>query len=146
MSGRNLPLGFALVLAGAVMIQRGWAMFGSSFGGDGGSSSSAQAATSDPGSVAGNRRLGLRLMRQRFPQWARDPRQWVALDRLWTRESGWSATAQNPTSPAYGIPQDITGNHHGGAAGQIIWGLNYIKQRYGSPLAAWQHEEAAGWY
>jgi hypothetical protein len=29
---------------------------------------------------------------------------------------------------------------------QITWGLRYIKDRYGSPAAAWAHSEAVGWY
>jgi hypothetical protein len=29
---------------------------------------------------------------------------------------------------------------------QILWGLNYIKGRYGSPVAAEAHELSAGWY
>jgi hypothetical protein len=32
------------------------------------------------------------------------------------------------------------------AATQITWGLTYIQQRYGSPEAAWGHEQANGWY
>jgi hypothetical protein len=32
------------------------------------------------------------------------------------------------------------------AATQIRWGLEYIKDTYGSPCAAWSHEEATGWY
>jgi hypothetical protein len=30
--------------------------------------------------------------------------------------------------------------------GQIEWTLNYIKERYGTPVAAWAHEMSAGWY
>jgi hypothetical protein len=72
--------------------------------------------------------------------------QWDALFALWQRESGWNRLARNPSSGAAGIPQDITGNFHGGALGQILWGLNYIAGRYGSPVAAWQHEMRYGWY
>ena len=32
------------------------------------------------------------------------------------------------------------------AATQIRWGLHYIKSTYGSPLGAWNHEAAYGWY
>ena len=63
--------------------------------------------------------------------------QWNALDQLWTGESGWDDTVLNKQgSGAAGIPQDITGNLHGGAAGQIRWGLDYIKARYGDPRSA----------
>jgi hypothetical protein len=29
---------------------------------------------------------------------------------------------------------------------QIRWGLEYIRERYGSPHGAWEHELADGWY
>ena len=29
---------------------------------------------------------------------------------------------------------------------QINWGLSYIKGRYGSPSAAYQHQRRTGWY
>jgi hypothetical protein len=32
------------------------------------------------------------------------------------------------------------------AATQIRWGLGYIKSVYGSPCAAWGHEQVHGWY
>lgn len=79
--------------------------------------------------------------------------QWTALDQLWTRESGWNNTAQNPTSTAYGIAQflDSTWATVGGSKTsdptlQIQYGLAYIRQRYGSPTAAWAHEQQMGWY
>jgi hypothetical protein len=93
------------------------------------------------GSASANRALGRKMM---LGYW--NGSQWPSLDRLWTKESGWSATAQNKSSGAAGIPQDITGNFHGGARGQIAWGLNYIKSRYGNPAKAWAHEQAFNWY
>jgi hypothetical protein len=72
--------------------------------------------------------------------------QWPPLLALWNRESGWNPNARNPSSGAAGIPQDITGNFHGGYAGQVVWGEDYIAGRYGSPSAAWAHETAYGWY
>jgi hypothetical protein len=79
--------------------------------------------------------------------------QWADLVSLWNSESGWSATAQNPTSTAYGIAQflDTTWATVGAtktsiAAAQIAAGLKYIKQRYGSPSAAWANEVAEGSY
>lgn len=81
--------------------------------------------------------------------------QWDALDQLWQRESSWSQTATNPDSGAYGIPQALpptklpaAGQKSGGssASAQISWGLEYIKQTYGSPVNAWAHEQSAGWY
>jgi hypothetical protein len=79
--------------------------------------------------------------------------QFSCLDPLWARESGWSVTAENP-SGAYGIPQALPGakmasagpDWQTSAATQIKWGLEYIKDTYGSPCGAWAHEEATGWY
>ena len=80
--------------------------------------------------------------------------QFSCLDPLWEHESGWSVTAANPGSGAYGIPQALPGSRMASAgpdwqtnaATQIKWGLEYIKGTYGSPCAAWAHEEATGWY
>jgi hypothetical protein len=73
---------------------------------------------------------------------------WQALNYGWgTLESGWLTTALNGSWPsgAYGIPQAHPGNklpkagwptYAGGqnsATAQILWGLEYIKQEYGSP-------------
>lgn len=71
-----------------------------------------------------------------------------ALNKLWTRESGWNADAVNPTSGAAGIAQSL--GHGpvplGDAYAQILWGLSYIAQRYGNPINAWAHEVSSGWY
>ena len=80
--------------------------------------------------------------------------QFGCLQSLWNRESGWNPSATNPTSGAYGIPQALPGDKMASAgadwqtnpATQIRWGLGYIKQVYGSPCAAWSHEEAVGSY
>ncbi len=76
--------------------------------------------------------------------------QTTCLDELWTRESGFDDEAANPTSDARGIAQDINGwsadYEPGNAPQQISWGLSYIAGRYGSPCAAWSHEEAVSWY
>lgn len=85
-------------------------------------------------------------------------RQWRCLDALWTRESGWSATAQNPRSGAYGIAQALghgpTNQYPAGPANppvsdpatQIRWGLGYIASVYATPCGAWAHELADSWY
>jgi hypothetical protein len=80
--------------------------------------------------------------------------QFSCLQPLWEHESGWSVTAENPTSGAYGIPQSLPGaqmasagaDWHSNAATQIRWGLTYIHGRYGSPCGAWAHEESDNWY
>jgi hypothetical protein len=76
------------------------------------------------------------------------------LDLLWSRESSWNVHADNPYTGAYGIPQADPGgkmssagpNWPNSARTQILWGMRYIKQEYGSPEAAWAHELATGWY
>lgn len=84
--------------------------------------------------------------------WSSD--QFGCLDSLWTRESGWNITADNPSSSAYGIPQALPGSKMASAGAdwqhnpvtQITWGLGYIQDRYGSPCGAWGHSESHGWY
>jgi len=75
------------------------------------------------------------------------------LNQLWQRESGWNPNAQNPTSTAYGIAQFL--NSTWASTGiaktsdpyrQIDAGLIYIKNRYGSPCAAWAFWQAHKWY
>lgn len=66
---------------------------------------------------------------------------WDALYSLWMKESGWNPNSVNNGSGACGIPQaypcsKITDKS---AAGQIKWGLDYIKGRYGTPSTAWAH-------
>ena len=92
-----------------------------------------------------------RRMLRRF-RWSR--RQFTYLNRLWNRESGWNVYAENPYSAAYGIPQAVPGSKMGtagpnwpsNARTQIRWGLRYIRDRYGSPHRAWDHEVDSGWY
>jgi hypothetical protein len=80
--------------------------------------------------------------------------QFACLNPLWEHESGWSVTAENAASGAYGIPQATPGSRMSSAGPdwqtnattQIKWGLQYIKSTYGSPCAAYSHEQATGWY
>jgi hypothetical protein len=82
------------------------------------------------------------------------PWQFHYLDRLWAHESGWNRYASNPGSGAYGIPQAVPGDAMASAGPdwrwnvrtQILWGMRYIRGRYGSPYGAWQHECSYGWY
>lgn len=80
--------------------------------------------------------------------------QWTALYDVEMREAGFNLTAKNPSSGAYGMAQFINGPseyaQYGGnsttAAGQAVAMVNYIKSRYGTPEAAWAHEQQFGWY
>lgn len=80
-----------------------------------------------------------------------DASQWNALRQLWQKESGWNPNAVNRSSGAFGIAQILpsahpTANRNMSAQEQIDWGLNYIMNRYGNPLAAWQHSQRTNWY
>jgi phage-related protein len=111
----------------------------SASGGFGSSSPQGSAA------IGYNQRLGYQMMLAHG--WPAS--QWGALQALWNRESGWNANAVNSSSGAAGIPQALGHGHVfnlGDARAQIAWGLDYIAGRYGSPSAAWAHEEAIGWY
>jgi hypothetical protein len=95
---------------------------------------------SAPGtSTRGNRGLAYSMMTNRW-----GPGEWPALNALWTGESNFNATARNPSSGAYGIPQALPASKMGAeaaggnAAAQIAWGLNYIAGRYGTPTNAYQ--------
>lgn len=79
---------------------------------------------------------------------------WSDWDALWTQESGWSETAKNPQSGAYGIPQALPATKMASAgpdwqtnpATQIRWGIGYIASTYGNPSNAESHERQFGWY
>jgi hypothetical protein len=80
--------------------------------------------------------------------------EYTCLVTMWTRESGWRATAHNPSSGAHGIPQSLPGSKMASAgkdwrtnpSTQITWGLKYIKQRYGTPCKAWSFWQNHNWY
>ena len=94
------------------------------------------------------------IAEQMLSQFGWSSGQFSCLQPLWALESGWNVYASNPSSGAYGIPQALPGSKmasagpdwQSNAATQIRWGLTYIQGTYGSPCAAWSHEEADGWY
>jgi len=94
------------------------------------------------------------IAEQMLSQFGWSSGQFSCLQPLWALESGWNVYASNPSSGAYGIPQALPGSKmasagpdwQSDAATQIRWGLTYIQGTYGSPCAAWSHEEADGWY
>lgn len=77
-----------------------------------------------------------------------------SLMTLWNKESDWRTTATNASSGAYGIGQSLPAEKMASEGPdwqtnyqtQIRWGLNYIKERYGSPSAAWAFHLAHNWY
>ena len=66
----------------------------------------------------------------------------------------WDVNAQNPSSGAYGIPQELPGSKMAAFGGdwasnpatQIAWGLDYIADVYGTPCGAWGTFQSQGWY
>lgn len=76
------------------------------------------------------------------------------LNNLWERESNWNYQADNPSSDAFGIPQSLPGSKMASIAPdwqtnpqtQILWGIGYISERYGTPCNAWGHSQSVGWY
>ncbi len=124
------------------------------------------------GTPSANQALAKLSVVMSHPSWATGT-EWADWVSLWNRESGWSQTARNPQSGAYGIAQalghggagtaasngtneygaqyglsaaDAKSANGGNAYYQILWGIGYIDTTYGSPSAAWAHEESAGWY
>lgn len=79
--------------------------------------------------------------------------EWTALDKLVNKESGYNNKAQNPTSTAYGMFQFLNGTWAGTGfkktsdpTEQTLAGLNYIGQRYGTPVKAWAFHQKNNHY
>jgi hypothetical protein len=89
-----------------------------------------------------------------LPEFGFSSDEFSCLDALWTKESGWNPSADNPSSSAYGIPQALPGEKMASAgadwatnpATQIRWGLGYIADSYGTPCSAWSHSQSYNWY
>lgn len=113
-----------------------------------------QSMGSAPAPSGGNRGLGQSLA----ATYGWSGAEWTALETLWTHESNWDNHAKNPSSGAYGIPQALPHTKMAKAAwpesaggssdanAQILWGLSYIRSRYGSPTMAWAFWQANNWY
>jgi hypothetical protein len=80
--------------------------------------------------------------------------QFSCFNNIIMRESMWKINATNASSGAYGIPQALPGSKMATIASdwrtnpatQIIWGIEYMKDRYGSPCGAWGFKSSHGWY
>ncbi|QZY28530.1 lytic transglycosylase domain-containing protein [Nocardioides coralli] len=92
------------------------------------------------------------IARALLPKYGFSADQFSCLDQLYISESNWRIDADNPTSSAYGIPQALTSMHdlppdyYTSAEAQIRWGLDYIRDAYGSPCSAWSFKQANNWY
>ncbi len=108
-------------------------------------------ALADP---AKNMIIAQALLPQHFPG-TDTSSQFSCLVSLWTRESGMDQYKMNYAgSGATGIPQALPGSKMASAgadwawnpATQIVWGLGYIGDRYGTPCAADSFQWSRGWY
>lgn len=112
--------------------------------------------------VADARNFGV-YAKSLFKQFGWDPSEFPALVDLWNRESGdpkagsskvtWNPLAQNPTSTAFGIAQFLNGTWAGtgiqkttNPLRQILAGLIYIHNRFGTPSQALAFHSANNWY
>lgn len=81
-----------------------------------------------------------------------DDGEWDSVDYIVTHESGWDPTSLNPSSGAIGLFQCL-GHPECSAIAyktdykvQVKWGLNYIRNRYGTPTSAATFWKAHNWY
>lgn len=80
--------------------------------------------------------------------------QYECFSRIVQHESNWDVGATNASSGAYGLVQALPGNKMASAGSdwktnpetQIEWGLDYMKDRYGSACGAWDFWQSNGWY
>lgn len=113
----------------------------------GGSGGGPNPGTSTP--LSGDRAQARSIMQRMAQQWGWTGREWDALVRLIMKESGFNPRAANPTSSARGLFQKMVSIHgplEPTIEGQIMWGFNYIKGRYGSPSRALQFHLGHNWY
>ncbi|MFB9540856.1 MULTISPECIES: aggregation-promoting factor C-terminal-like domain-containing protein [Streptomyces] len=76
-----------------------------------------------------------------------DDAQYQCFSEIVEHESDWDVNARNASSGAYGLVQALPGakmasagsDWKTNAATQIEWGLDYMKDRYGSACGAWDH-------
>ena len=106
--------------------------------------------TSGPLPKGGDARANMSLGKALAAQYGWTGGEWRALKELWNKESGWRTEAANSKSSARGIPQAMMSLHFGpnwqtskearrflrNPRRQILWGLEYIKGRYGRPSVA----------
>ncbi|MFE7760968.1 transglycosylase SLT domain-containing protein [Streptomyces sp. NPDC057438] len=80
--------------------------------------------------------------------------QYTCFSHIVDHESDWDVNATNASSGAYGLVQALPGSKMSSAgsdwktnpATQIKWGVDYMKDRYGSPCGAWNFWQANNWY
>ncbi|HCE59992.1 MAG TPA: hypothetical protein DER11_00835 [Janibacter terrae] len=82
--------------------------------------------------------------KEMLPEFGWGEGEWSCLISLWNGESDWDYKATNPSSGAYGIPQSLPADKMATSGEdwrtnpitQMHWGMDYIKQSYGTPCGA----------
>jgi cell wall-associated NlpC family hydrolase/phage-related protein len=87
------------------------------------------------------------------------PQEWSPFSALEMSEAAWDPHADNPTSTAYGLAQNLYPSTYPPAGrpgskapileqskAQLQWMVKYIKGRYGTPAAAWDFHQSNNWY
>ena len=72
-------------------------------------------------------------------------KEYICIEKLWTKESNWNPHSNNKKSTAYGIPQLLNMKERN-AYKQIDLGLKYIDKRYTTACNAWAFFKAKGYY
>ena len=80
-----------------------------------------------------------------YAKWQLSTKEFKCLNKLWSKESAWSSTADNPESTAFGIPQLLKMTETDPLK-QVDLGLKYIKHRYDNPCNAWKFHLKRNWY
>ncbi|MFH8494862.1 aggregation-promoting factor C-terminal-like domain-containing protein [Streptomyces coeruleorubidus] len=83
-----------------------------------------------------------------------DDTEYRCFSEIVEQESDWDVNATNSSSGAYGLVQALPGSKMASAgsdwktsaATQIEWGLDYMKDRYGSACGAWDFWQTNHWY
>jgi hypothetical protein len=96
--------------------------------------------------ISQSKKFAKKYASMRIKQIGWNDREWKSLLTLWSKESRWDYTANNPTSSAYGIPQILNMPEDTPLTQQVELGIKYIKKRYKTPTLALHHHLRKGWY
>ena len=96
--------------------------------------------------ISNSKKLAKRYAQIAIKKEGWNKKEWESLLLLWSKESRWDYTADNPTSKAYGIPQIIGMPEDTPLYKQVDLGIKYIKKRYKTPTSALKHHLRKGWY
>ena len=72
-------------------------------------------------------------------------KEYICLEKLWTKESNWNPLSKNKKSSAMGIPQLLNLKERDPYK-QIDLGLKYIYSRYTTVCNSWAFFKAKGYY